>query len=208
VPVAETRLHSPAAERNRQPILAALRPHFPARGMVLEIASGSGQHACHFAPHLPQGATWQPSDPDADARASIAAWGRDTRNLALPALALDVTKAEWHQQVAALPVRLVVCINMIHIAPWAAAEGLFRGAAALDAPVFLYGPFKRGGRHTAPSNAAFDASLRAQDPAWGVRDLDDVAALAQGEGFAAPAVTEMPANNLSVYFARQSAGLR
>ena len=205
--MAERRLHSPAAERNREPILSALKPHFPSEGVVLEIASGSGQHASYFAPHLPTKAVWQPSDLDPDARASIAAWCRDVPRIRLPALALDVTVADWQRQVA-VPVRLVVCINMIHIAPWTAAEGLIRGAAAMGAPLFLYGPFKHGGQHTAPSNAAFDASLRAQDPAWGVRDLDHVAALAQREGFTAPSVTEMPANNLSVYFAGQAAGLR
>lgn len=201
--MAERRLHSPAAERNRDPILSALRPCFPADGMVLEIASGSGQHAHHFAPELPAGVVWQPSDPDPEARASIAAWGRDVPRLRLPALALDATAPDWHQQVVAAQVRLIVCINMIHIAPWAAAEGLFRGAAVLAAPLFLYGPFKRGRRHTAPSNAAFDASLRAQDPAWGVRDLDEVTALALSVGFGAPTATEMPANNLSVYFGRE-----
>lgn len=202
--MADARRHSPAAERNRDPILDALRRHLPTEGTVLEIASGSGQHARHFAPQLPAGVVWQPSDPDAEARASIAAWGAGIRNLALPALALDVATPGWHLQVVAAQVHLVVCINMIHIAPWAAAEGLFRGVAALGAPLFLYGPFMRGGHHTAPSNAAFDASLRAQHPSWGVRDLEDVAALARSLGFAAPIVTEMPANNLSVYFARRA----
>lgn len=203
--MAERRRHSPAAERNRDPILNALRPYLPAEGLVLEIASGSGQHAGHFAPALPDGVRWQPSDPDPEARASVAAWCGSVANIALPALALDVTTSDWHHALGAGRVRLIVCINMIHIAPWAAAEGLLRGAAALDAPVFLYGPFKRGGRHTSPSNAAFDASLRAQDPAWGVRDLDDVAALARSAGFVAPSATEMPANNLSVYFGRRPA---
>lgn len=206
--MAERRLHSPAAERNSEPILQALRPHFPQSGMVLEIASGSGQHACHFAPYLPDAVVWQPSDVDPAARASIAAWGRGVSRLRLPPLALDTTAPDWERTPGLAETRLVVCINMIHIAPWAAAVGLIRGAGTLAAPLFLYGPFKRGGRHTAPSNAAFDVSLRAQDPAWGVRDLDEVAAVAAEAGFAAPLVTEMPANNLSVYFPRQPAGLR
>ena len=206
--MADARRHSPAAERNRDAILSVLRRYFPPGGAVLEIASGTGQHARHFAPQLPAGATWQPSDPDAEARASVDAWCRDVPNLALPELALDVTRANWHRALDATGVRLVVCINMIHIAPWTAAEGLIAGAAALDAPLFLYGPYRRDGRHTAQSNEAFDRDLRARNPAWGVRDLDDVAALARSTGYAVPAITEMPANNLSVCFPRQPAGLR
>jgi hypothetical protein len=168
---------------------------------VLEVASGSGEHVAHFASALPD-LTFQPSDPDPDARASIDAW---TASLSLanlrPALALDAAAQEW--PIAAADA--VLCINMIHIAPWAAAEGLVRGAARLLASgcvLYLYGPFRRDGRHTAPSNDAFDRSLRLQNPAWGVRDLETVAALAVAHGFAAPAIEPMPANNLSLTFVK------
>ncbi len=191
----DPRRFAPAAARNRDAILAVLRDVLPARGTVLEVASGSGEHAIHFAAAFP-GLVFQPSDPDADARASIDAWAAGAPNVR-PAIALDAAAA-W----PALRADVVLCINMIHIAPWAACEGLVRGAAALDAMLVLYGPFRRGGRHTAPSNAEFDASLRARDPAWGVRDIDAVAALAAAAGFAAPEVTEMPANNLTVVFRR------
>jgi hypothetical protein len=193
--VTDPRRFAPAAARNRDAILAVMRDVLPARGTVLEVASGSGEHAMHFAAAFP-GLVFQPSDPDADARASIDAWAAGAPNVR-PAIALDAAAA-W----PALRADVVLCINMIHIAPWAACEGLVRGAAALDAMLVLYGPFRRGGRHTAPSNAEFDASLRARDPAWGVRDIDAVAALAAAAGFAAPEVTEMPANNLTVVFRR------
>ncbi len=196
----DPRRFAPAAARNRDPILDALRRHLPARGLVLEVASGSGEHALHFAAALP-GLVFQPSDPDADARASIDAWVAQSGLANIrPALALDAAGA-WPLAAA----DAVVCINMIHIAPWAATEGLLRGAAAIlppGAPLILYGPYRRGGAHTAPSNADFDADLRARNPAWGVRDLEAVAALAAGHGFGPPAVAEMPANNLTVVFRR------
>lgn len=197
----DPRRFAPAAARNRAAILDAIRDDLPAGGLVLEVASGSGEHVVHFAAALP-GLTFQPSDPEAAARASIDAWaaGSGLANIR-PALAIDAAAPGW--PVAA--VDAVVCINMIHIAPWAAAEGLLRGAAAIlppGAPLILYGPFRRGGAHTAPSNAAFDADLRARDPAWGVRDLEAVAALAAAQGFGPAAVTEMPANNLTVAFRR------
>jgi hypothetical protein len=195
----DRRLHFPAAARNRQPILDALRPHLPTDGLVLEVASGSGEHIVHFAQSCP-GLTFQPSDPDAAHRASIDAWTAALRLANVrPAIHLDVTADRWPIAAAGA----VVCSNMIHIAPWAAAMGLMRGAGRIlpaGGLLYLYGPYKRGGRHTAPSNAAFDASLRAQDPAWGVRDLEAVADLAAAQGFAAPAVVEMPANNLSLVF--------
>ncbi|MBR0682711.1 DUF938 domain-containing protein [Roseomonas eburnea] len=199
----DPRRFAPAAARNRDPILAVLRGCLPARGLVLEIASGSGEHAVHFAAAFPS-LMFQPSDPDAAARASIDAWASGVTNLR-PALALDAAAAEW--PIAAADA--VLCINMIHIAPWSACEGLMRGAAAIlpaGAPLVLYGPYRRGGRHTAPSNAAFDADLRARNPAWGVRDLEEVAALAVASGFGATEVTEMPANNLVVVFRRSGAG--
>lgn len=199
----DKRRHAPATLRNREAILAALGRHLPARGIVLEVASGTGEHAAHFAAALP-GLVFQPSDPDPGARASIDAWAAGARRTNVrPALAVDAAAPEWERAVGA--VDAVLCVNMVHIAPWAATPGLTRGAGRLlppGGPLCLYGPFKREGRHTAPSNAAFDADLRASDPAWGVRDLEAVAAEATARGFAAPAIEEMPANNLFVVFRR------
>ncbi len=193
---------SPAAERNREPILAVLRDILPAHGAVLEIASGTGQHAVHFAAALPA-LVWQPSDADPAARASVAAWAAQAAlpNLRAP-LALDVCETPWPLARA----DALVCCNMIHIAPWRAAEGLFVGAARVlsgaGAPLVLYGPFRRAGVHTAPSNAAFDAQLRERDPAWGVRDLEAVVALGDAAGFAFDEAIPMPANNFCVVFRR------
>ncbi|MBU8537083.1 DUF938 domain-containing protein [Falsiroseomonas tokyonensis] len=189
---------APAAARNRDPILSALRPLLPAAGLVLEVASGSGEHARHFAEALP-GLTFQPSDPEPGARASIDAWCAGAANIR-PALALDAT-GDWPLAAA----DAVLCINMIHIAPWAATEGLLRGAARLlpvGGPLVLYGPYLQAGVATAPSNLDFDASLRARDPAWGLRQLEDVAAAAAAAGFGPPTVSAMPANNLLVAFRR------
>lgn len=194
--------HAPATLRNRQPLLDALRPHLPASGLLLEIASGSGEHALFLAENLP-GLTVQPSDPDADARASIRAWGHEAglSNLLSP-LALDASAPDgW----PALRPDAILCVNMIHIAPWTAVVGLFTGAARLlraGAPLCLYGPYKREGRHTADSNAAFDASLRARNPAWGVRELEAVVDLAVANGFGRPDIIQMPANNLTLVFRR------
>jgi hypothetical protein len=193
---------SAAAERNQGPILEVLRGVLPARGTVLEIASGTGQHVVHFAAALPV-LSWQPSDADAGHRAVIVARlaTASLPNVRAP-LALDVHDARWS---LAQPVDAIVCINMIHVAPASATTALIGGAQrALDPGgaglLFLYGPFRQGGRHTAPSNAAFDASLRARDPAWGVRDLEDVTGQAAAAGFARIAVVAMPANNLSVVY--------
>lgn len=192
---------APAAARNRQPILDVLRPRLPDRGLVLEVASGSGEHALHFAAALP-GLVFQPSDPDPEARASIDAWAADSGLANLrPALALDAATTDWPIAVA----DAVLCCNMIHISPWASTIGLVAGAARLLPPgglLYLYGPYRRNGAHTAPSNAAFDEDLRRRNPAWGVRDLEAVATLAAGAGLAPPEVIEMPANNLSVLFRR------
>ncbi|AOK07226.1 class I SAM-dependent methyltransferase [Burkholderia sp. AU28942] len=195
------RLSAPAAERNRGPILDVLRRVLPATGSVLEIASGTGQHAAHFAQALP-GLRWQPSDPDAHARRSIAAWVAHAglANLAEP-LAFDVRDPVWPS--AALDA--IVCINMVHISPWACTEALFAGAARVLRPggvLFLYGPYRREGRHTSPSNEAFDQQLRSRDPSWGVRDLEAVVALGLDLGLDCAEVVEMPANNLSVVFHR------
>ncbi|AJY09993.1 DUF938 domain-containing protein [Burkholderia dolosa] len=195
------RLSAPAAERNRGPILDVLRRVLPARGTVLEIASGTGQHVVHFAHALPA-LRWQPSDPDAHARRSIAAWvaHAGVANVA-PPLAFDVRDAQW----PADGFDAIVCINMIHIAPWACAEALFAGASRVLWPggvLFLYGPYRREGRHTAPSNDAFDRQLRSRDPSWGVRDLETVVALGLDRGIDCIEIVEMPANNLSVVFRR------
>ena len=193
------RQRSPSAERNREPILAVLRDVLPSTGRVLEIASGSGQHAICFAGAMP-GLDWQPSDADADARASIAAWIADEGlpNLRAP-LALDVHQPDWG--VDALDA--VVCINMIHISPWSATQALFAGASRCLADggvLYLYGPYKRGGAHTSPSNDAFDRQLRSRDPSWGVRDMEDVIALGASAGFACGEPVAMPANNFSLVF--------
>ena len=194
--------NAPAAARNREPIFHVLREWLPQPGRVLEVASGTGEHAVWFSGAMP-GITWQPTDRDAEALASIAAW-RDGAGLAnlLPPVLLDASAPEtW----SAARVDAVVSINMIHIAPWSATLGLMAGAGRVLAPgglVFLYGPFTEGGAHTAPSNLAFDASLRERDPAWGVRDLDAVAAVAAEHGLALAARVAMPANNLSLVFRR------
>jgi SAM-dependent methyltransferase len=198
----DRRLYAPATARNRDAILAVLLAHLPARGLVLELASGSGEHVAHFAAQLPE-LVFQPSDPDHAARASIDGWAAAAGAANLrPALALDASAASW--PIAAADA--VLCINMIHIAPWRAAAGLIAGAARIlppGGPLCLYGPYKRDGAHTAPSNQAFDASLRAQNPEWGVRDLEAVAALAAAAGFDAPQIVPMPANNLSLIFRRE-----
>jgi SAM-dependent methyltransferase len=199
--MSDERLSAPAAQRNRDPILNVLRRVLPSSGTVLEIASGSGEHVIHFARHLPE-LTFQPSDPTLGSLRSVAAWvaSSGVPNI-LPPLQLDAREADWKVKSA----DAVICINMIHIAPWAATEGLMTGAARIlprGGVLYLYGPYQRDGRHTAESNLAFHDQLRSQNPAWGVRDLADVAALAAGAGFGAPEIIEMPANNLSVVFRR------
>lgn len=184
-----------AAERNKDAILGVLRRVLPAKGLVLEVASGTGQHVAHFAAALPA-LEWQPSDPDPDHLESIRAWVEGLANVRAP-LELDVTQRPWPIARA----DAVICSNMIHVAPWKAAEALVAGAGEILSPgglLFLYGPFKRDGRHTALSNEAFDASLRDSDPEWGVRDLEAVADAAGAAGLKLDEVVEMPANNLSV----------
>jgi len=195
------RWFSPAAERNKEPIAEALRGVLPARGTVLEIASGTGQHVVHFA-HVFPALEWQPSDPDAELRQAIALRvSQEALDNVLPALELDVRAASWPLARA----DALVCLNMLHVAPWAACDALMRGAARLLPPggvLFLYGPYRRRGRPTAPSNEAFDRALRAQDPQWGLRELDAVIATAASHGIGDPEVIEMPANNLSVVLRR------
>ena len=198
----DLRRFAPATERNRGPILDVLRALLPDSGRVLEIASGTGEHVVWLAPHLPS-FSFQPSDPDPSNRASIAAWtSRSGATNVLPPLALDARDARW---TLPNPPSVLLCINMIHIAPWKATLGLMRNAAAVMSPgalLYLYGPFKRNGAHTAPSNATFDQSLRATDPCWGVRDLESVVETASTAGFTLADAIPMPANNLSVAFRR------
>ncbi len=190
-------LSSPAALRNRDAIRDALAGLLPPHGLVLEIGSGTGEHVTHFAAAFPS-LIWQPSDPDPDAIASINAHAEPLglANLRMP-LRIDARETGWPPAQA----DVIYCANVIHIAPWAVAEGLLMGAArglSVGGMLLLYGPFMRGGAHTAPSNAQFDAALRAQDPEWGVRDLDAVAATAAEHGLSLSGTIEMPANNLIV----------
>jgi SAM-dependent methyltransferase len=197
----DPRLYHAHVARNREPILEVLRRVLPPQGFVLEVASGSGEHAAYFAKGLP-GMSWQPTDLDPQVLASIAAHRQaaGAANL-LPPLSLDVMAEEW----PAARADALVCINMIHITPWAASEGLLAGAERVlpaGGVLYLYGPYRIDGRHTAPSNLAFDAWLRGQNAQWGVRDLTDVTALARRHGLALAETVPMPANNLSVIFRR------
>lgn len=194
-------LASPATARNTAPILEVLKAHLPARGQVLEVASGAGEHAVAFARALP-GVEWTPSDPSGEARASITAWAEAAGLTNLrPPLALDMLdETGWPEG----PVEAVVCINMVHISPWAATEGLMRLAGrVLRRPgglLVLYGPYREADVELAPSNAAFDASLKARNPDWGLRDRADVEAAAKAEGLVLTRRVEMPANNLTLLF--------
>lgn len=193
---------SSAAQRNRDPILDVLRGLLAETQLVLEVASGAGEHAVHFARHMP-GLRWQPSDRSPEARALIRslAAAEGLANL-LPPLELDAAAEAWSIDRA----DALVCINMIHISPWAATEGLMRGAGRLLAPgqpLYLYGSYRRPGLALEPSNAAFDADLKRRDPRWGLRELDAVAACAEANGLGLERVVEMPANNLSVIFRKR-----
>lgn len=196
-----SKLTWPAAERNKQPILRELQRLLPPRGTLLELASGTGQHASFFAEHLPQ---WelQPSDPDPTNLSSIEAWRSETGlpNLR-PALSIDVCSDDWGLP----PVDAIYNANMIHIAPWEVALGLLRGSARhlkASGMLIVYGPFRIGGQHTAPSNQAFDESLRAKDPLFGVRDLEAVLEVAEAHGFRLDERVEMPANNQLIALTR------
>ena len=192
----------PAAERNKGPILDILTRVLPRQGVVLEVASGTGQHVLHFAKALP-GVAWQPSDPDPELRESIALRVKEQQlaNVNRP-IDLDVTRLPWPLQTA----DAVVCINMIHVAPWPATLALLKGAKALlpaQHVLFLYGPYRRFGQHTSKSNEQFDGDLRAHDPEWGLRDLEAVSEAAASSGFVLAEVVEMPANNFSLIFKRR-----
>lgn len=195
----DDRRSSMAALRNRDPIVDVLRQVLPATGRVLELASGTGEHAIHFAQALPD-LNWQPSDPSPEARQSIAAWcnAKGLRNVGA-AIDLDAAQDPW----PAVPFAAIVCINMIHISPWQATIGLMRGAGSVLSPgavLYLYGPYRRGDRPLESGNAAFDEDLRARNPAWGLRELDTVIACAADHGLVFERAIDMPANNLSVIF--------
>lgn len=213
----EGRLFSPSAARNRDILRETFLAHMPVSGTVLEVGSGTGEHAIHIAAAAPA-LDWRPSDPDAASRASIAAWTHfaGLRNIAAPR-DIDVTEADWAQRLThdpetgALPAEPgvvgVLSINTIHIAPFNAARGLIAGAGEVLVPggrLFLYGPFSRNGTHTAPSNADFDQSLRGRDPSWGVRDLEgDIIPLTDKAGLVLVDAIAMPANNFSVIFEKR-----
>lgn len=198
---AEAKRFAPATQRNRDAITHVLREWLPPTGHVLEIASGTGEHIVHFAaafPHL----VWQPSDYDPAGVASVAAWMAESGlpNIR-PPLQLDGSSDDWPVARA----DAILCINMVHIAPWAATEGLFKGAARLlesGAPLYLYGPYLAADTPTAESNEAFDASLKARNPDWGLRSVEQMDALAERCGFARAALVPMPANNISLFYKR------
>ena len=190
------RRHAPATQRNREFIFDVLDAVLPAHGTVLEVASGTGQHVSYFASRRKE-IQWLPTDLDRHALPSIDSWCEGVANVS-PAQMLDVCEP-WPP----LSVDALVNINMIHISPWRTCLGLFEGASQVIKPgciLYLYGPFKRGGQHTAASNERFDQSLRSSDPSWGVRNIGDVTATATQNGFDLDRVVEMPANNLSVVF--------
>jgi len=190
---------APSAERNKGPILEVARRVLPARGVVLEIGSGTGQHVAHLAAALPS-VTFQPSELDLSRHPSIRAWTRELENVR-PPLALDVSRRPWPVDAA----DAIVCINVIHISPWHATLALMEGAGALlpsGGVLVTYGPYRRGGRHTAPSNEEFDASLKSRDPEWGVRDMEEVQAAADRAGLRLEETVAMPANNFTLVFRR------
>lgn len=205
MPELSARRHAPATERNREPLLAVLQAALPPTGTVLEIASGTGQHAVFFAPRLAP-RFWLPSDIDPDALASIAAW----RSLhpcgqLLEPIELDVLAPAWPPEIRPPrpAISAILAVNLIHIAPWPACLGLLAGAARILPPegaLVMYGPFMRKGQPPVASNAAFDAGLRSRNPAWGVRQLEAVSKAAESFGFNLTDIVEMPANNLTVCF--------
>ncbi|GAB4229726.1 MAG: DUF938 domain-containing protein [Stanieria sp.] len=198
----DNRQYAPATQRNREPILAVLSRILPLEGNILELASGTGEHAVFFAPRLAP-RQWYPSDPDPILRDSIEAWRNyhPTDNLHSP-FDIDVCESKWQIE-EEIEIQAMVNINMIHISPWQACLGLMSGAGRIlptGGILYLYGPYKQKGEHTAASNRSFDESLRRQNPEWGVRNLEDVIRIAQSEGLVLQEIVTMPANNLSVIF--------
>ncbi|MGB3297223.1 MAG: DUF938 domain-containing protein [Phormidesmis sp.] len=197
------RQYAPATERNRQPILDVLKRTLPAEGTVLEISSGTGEHITFFAPRLSH-LQWLPSEPQPLSRKSIQSWGEalPSHNLLLPPLDLDVSAQPWP---TVENISAIININMIHIAPWEMCEHLMAGAEKTlpkEGVLYLYGPYKRQGERTAPSNESFDAMLRDRNPSWGIRDLEAVVETASQHSLKLKQVIEMPANNFSVVFQR------
>ena len=202
----DAKRYAVATQRNREPILKVLQKVLPSQGNILEIASGTGEHAVFFADQLPD-CQWYPSDRDSALRASIIAWSKEcpTANLH-PPLDIDARSQTWSIETAAIPIDAIVNINMIHIAPFSACEGLMAGAERIlpqNGILYLYGPYQRAGKHTSESNAAFDRSLRDRDPQWGVRQLEDIIAVAEGANLAFQEIIAMPANNFSVIFSKK-----
>ncbi len=199
----DARQYAPATERNREFILEVLQRVLPTTGNILEIASGTGEHAIFFSPRL-QPRQWFPSDPNPMLRESIAAWQKHSPSDNLhPPLNIDARESIWAVEKEGIEIAAIVNINMIHISSWSTCLGLIAGAGRLlpqDGVLYLYGPYKLGGEHTAPSNMAFDESLRLQNSEWGVRNLEDVVAVAEKEGLKFVEKVQMPANNLSVVF--------
>lgn len=200
----DNRMMSPSVARNKGPILEVLHPHLCSGMHVLEIASGTGEHGAHIMSCV-EGLIWQPSDLSPEARRSVSAWVEYSGdpNFKAP-IALDASLDQWPLE-EGLMFDAMLCINMIHIAPFEAAKGVIRGAKRILKPggiLFFYGPFKRGGEHTASSNEAFDQSLKSRDPAWGIRDLEELKALAAVSDLSLESLTEMPANNISLVFRR------
>ncbi len=210
-PIQAGRQFAPATARNRDAILGVLQDYLTHKdgGHILEIASGTGEHAAYFAPHFPQ-YTWQPSDINTTALQSINAWRTDINCSTLsPAMTLDVSQPHWYHSLldrkkqTPFSLKAIVCINMVHISPWAATEGLLNGAGQLLSPgglLYLYGPYYQQGVETAPSNIAFDHQLQQQNPMWGLRHLTDVIETAKRAGLTHLDTRKMPANNLSVIF--------
>jgi hypothetical protein len=206
----DDRFQAPSTARNAEPIFDVLEKWLPAAGTVLEIASGSGEHGALFAPRLPH-LTWQPSDMDAQALKSIEAWrlSGEATNLQ-PPVKVDLLNIEPGNIDQGIPggledVSAMINVNMIHISPWAASENLLALAEALlpsGAPLYLYGPYRRGGQHTASSNIEFDGWLKSQNDAWGVRNLEDVEAAAKARSLDLQDIVDMPANNFSLIFKR------
>lgn len=203
-PADEGRLDAPAFHRNCEPIWQAISPLLPNDGAVLEIGSGTGQHATSYARRTPR-LTWHPTDIVDSHLASIDAWRRHAGLANVqPPQRVDLLDADWTWRPGG-PLAALLCINVLHISPWAVSQNLIAGAARLlqpDGKLFVYGPFMRDGEHTAPSNAAFDASLRTRDPAWGVRDTRDLAALASAQKLLLTDIIPMPSNNFVLVFAR------
>lgn len=200
----DMRLHAPATARNRDVILEILKPALPPSGLIFEVASGTGEHAAHMAPQLPNH-TWQPTDIEDHHLASIDAWREETDHSGiLPARHFNVLEHTFETD-SEDPLAAILAVNLIHISPWAVTETLIEKAAKALAPntlLFLYGPYKRGGAHTSESNAQFDLSLKSRNETWGVRDMEAVITLAEKAGFAAPEISPMPANNFSLVFRR------